>query len=170
MSKFHLSLLSVAVLEVASIRTALAETDRKSVSAIVCQPERPEDRANLKYFARGIQAINKDVLINCPIVRDSTLSALKIFEARYQRGLEPPVPKDLQRKKFSGVLFSCSNVENGNPCVASGEANSSATNDPTSVIFNPVQLPFDEDRHYIFKTTLPKDAILKSLRWTEKVD
>ena len=170
MTQFTRLLLAATMTQVAAMQIIFAETDRKIISGIACQPERPEDRANLKYFARGVQAVNKDVLINCPVTRDSTVSALKIFEVRYQRGFAPPAPNHLLNRKFTGVLFSCSNNANGNPCVASPEADSSRSNDPTSVIFNPVELPSGDDRYYVYKTILPKDAVLKSLRWTEKVD
>ena len=163
-------LLLTATLTHFAMLIAYAETDRKTISGIVCQPEYPEDRANLKYFARGIQAVNTDVRINCPITRDSTLASLKIFEARYQRGFAPPPPNHLMNRKFTGVLFSCTNFDNGNPCNSTPEASSSASNDPTSVIFNPVQLPSGDDRHYVYKTTLPRDAILKSLIWVENVN
>ncbi|MBM3793149.1 MAG: hypothetical protein FJW31_03580 [Acidobacteria bacterium] len=163
-------LATAAVIILVTAPAASAQTDRKIVSGLVCQPENPEDRANLHYFARGVHARNKAVLINCPITRDSTLSGLKFFQARYQRGFEPPPQGqsgDQFVGEFTGTLFSCSDKERGNPCVGIN-VRSDRSNDPTSAAATVIDLPHEDARYYVFKTLLRKNAILKSLYYIKK--
>src|SRR5262245_20739499 len=94
-------LVAAIAVQTALPSTALAETDRKIVSGVGCQAQDPQDRDNLRYWGRGLQAVNKSVQITCPIMRDSTQSAINFVEARYQRGMEIP-PQGSNKDQFIG--------------------------------------------------------------------
>lgn len=170
MTKHACLLLALAVTP-----SAFAETDRKIVSGIVCQAEHPDDRAHLHYFARGVQARGKDVKINCPILRDSTLSAMKFMDIRYQRAFDVG-DKQAFSGIFTGELFSCSDVANSSICKGvkftsnvknKDEFFASAVPDDADLTRD---LPHDDNRVFVYKTVLPKGTLLKSIRYTEKVN
>jgi hypothetical protein len=168
-------LLAAVIVQTALVPAALADTGTKIVSGAVCQAQDPQDRANLRYFARGVQAVNKDVQIICPITRDSTLSAIKRVEVRYQRGMELPPQgsnKDQFIGQFEGSFFSCSNRDPGNACVEksgrSGEHSTGDTTKATSVSIDTSGLKHD-DHYYVYKAVLPEFAILKSITYVEQV-
>lgn len=151
---------------------AHAETDRKIASGMVCQPESPADRDKLSYHARGIEAL-ADVTVTCAITRDSTLSGLKSFEVRYQRGLKNPVPfedRQLLSVTITGSLFSCDSASQAaNPCGTGIPKTTNGSNFATSILFDNPSLDGGEHQYYVYKTTLPKGILLRALEWTEKV-
>ncbi len=174
-----------AVAQINLVPFALGATDKKIISGSICQPERPADRANLEYFARGLRAIGKDVELVCPIVRDSTLSKINFVEVRYQRDFLKFKPGSCDAKHpkddhlppnykdtclFHGEFWSCSNGEPGEADCKKKDGLSpiGAANDPTSVKIGTENLPHDEDNYYVYKTTLPKDTLLKSLTYQEE--
>ncbi len=149
---------------------AFGSTDRKILSGTVCQAEKAQDHENLRYMARGVQAIGKDVEVVCPITRDSSESKIQFVDVRYQRGSALPVqgqPSGQFKGKFKGEFFTCSNLANGNAQCASADADSSATNDPTSVHIETGHLPHTQDNYYAYKSVIPKEAILKSITYVE---
>jgi hypothetical protein len=170
-------LLATVLLQTALISTAFAETDKKIVGGSACQAQEPKDRDHLRYAARGIEALDRDVEITCPIVRDSTKSAINFVDARYQRGFDMP-PQGSDDNQFMGVfkgeLWSCSNGAAGfSECQRakgdSGEDIHPNTNRAFSVNIDAKHLPHDENRYFVYKTTLPKFAVLKSITYQEQV-
>jgi hypothetical protein len=169
--------LSAVILQIALVSTALAETDKKILSGAACQAQDPKERDKLKYFARGVQAFDQDVDITCPIIRDSTgTQGINWIDVRYQRGFNIPPQgsdKDQFMGDFTGSLWSCSNVAAGNAECKGIDGQSHGhpdTTRPTSVHIETKGLPHDENRYYVYKTTLPKFAILKSITYQERVD
>lgn len=163
-------LITVITINTSFVSLALGSTDKKIVSGTICQPQDPEDRANLRYFARGVQAINKDVTVVCPIVRDSTQNRINWVDVRYQRGFDITPQGKLPEftGKFKGNLFSCGNLDAGSSSCKMEDGASDSSNDPTSVHIETKNLPHSDTRYYVFKSELPKGTVLKSITYQEE--
>lgn len=136
--------------------------DGKIMSGTACQAVRPENRRFLRYLVRGVQAVGKDVQVVCGITKDSIGNngrRLLFVDARYQR---PP-----STGTITGEVFSCSMLSAGDANCASRQGSSSASNNPTSVNIDTRALPHDRHRHFVYRTTIPDQAMLKSLRYEE---
>lgn len=152
-----------------------AGTDRKLVSGLVCTAENHGDRDKLRYLARGVVA-TAEVTVLCPLLRDSTLSGLKSLQVNFQRGLKQ-TPQgqspDGGSAPFQGRLYACSSTEHvsaANEPVSCPSV--TASSDPSRLVedldfINPA-LPLGEGQIYVFRVTLFKNTILKSLVYTEK--
>jgi hypothetical protein len=73
---------------------------------------------------------------------------------------------------FKGAVWSCSNVAAGGAECKHSDGNSQGhpdTTRATSVHIDTKKLPHDENHYYVYKTTLPKFAILKSITYQEDV-
>jgi hypothetical protein len=164
------ALLLCAVVVQASLVTPSFASDKKIVGGGVCQPENPQDSANLRYFARGVQAIGKDVLVNCYITRDNSASKLRSINVRYQRSFDPiPQGQPKFSGTFTGTIFSCGNLEIGNPCTGKSGESPPGGNDPTSVSITVGNaLPHDDNRYYVYKSKIPEGTVLKSLTYVEE--
>lgn len=165
------ALLLCAVVVQASLVTPSFASDKKIVGGGVCQPENPqEDSANLRYFARGVQAIGKDVLVNCYITRDNSASKLRSIDVRYQRSFDPiPQGQPKFSGTFTGTIFSCGNLDIGNPCTGKSGESPPGGNDPTSVFITVGNaLPHDANRYYVYKSKIPAGTVLKSLTYIEE--
>jgi hypothetical protein len=169
-------LIGVLILQTWFVSTGYsADTDKKIISASACQVTDPEDRGKLAYRVRGIVA-QADIQITCPITRDSTGkdNPLNWLDARYQRGWSIPPQgsdKDQFMGQFKGTVWSCSNGAAGlSECTAAeGESHGHPdTSDATSVHIETRSLPHDTNRYFVYQTTLPKFAVLKSIAYQEE--
>ena len=155
-------------------RQALASTDRKAVSGVICTAEHGADRGKLRYLARGLVA-TAEVTVICPLLRDSTLSRLKSLQVSFQRGLsQTPINKTPPggSQPFRGRLYSCSSTEHVSAANESLSCPSvTADSDPQrlreDLDFIDPALPMGEGQVFLFKVTLFKDTVLKSLVYTE---
>ncbi len=169
----HLFCALLAAAAAATATPALAGTDRKIVSATLCQPEHPSDRDNVRYMARGVQAVGKDVMITCPLLRDSTLSGIKSLTASFQRGTAAPVlgtPLPGGNRAFEGMLFSCSMLDfvTAQAGCDTAKGSSDAGQMPVhSLSINGSALAHGDKRYYAFKVKLFDGTVLKSLTYTE---
>ena len=172
----------VLLAALAGAAPAHAETDRKVLPGSACQAEFAKDRGEkngrpiLVYMARGLFAAERDVRVTCPLLRDSTLSALNRVEVRFARGLKRPdqgTSGGQYLGDFEGVLMSCSNREITTPCAEdSGVSSKDFRGDTTTtvpIVWDSIKLPFDDERSYAFKGVIPKGTVLMSITYTEIV-
>lgn len=173
---------SIVLLAALACTAAQAETDRKVLPGSACQAEFAKDRGEtdgrpvLVYMARGLFAAERDVPVTCPLLRDSTLSALNRVEVRFARGLKRPAQGSADGQflgDFKGVLMSCSNREITTPCAEdAGVSSKDFRGDTTTtvpIVWDSIKLPFGEERSYAFKGVIPKGAVLMSITYTEVV-
>jgi hypothetical protein len=167
------TIVAVLVWQAFGVQGASAETDRKIVSALVCQPADPTDRENLQYSARGVVNIGKkDIELNCPIIRDSTASALDIVEVFYQRSLSKPNRPDWKfLSPFEGKLISCAALgDKPNSCdEVTRSSSKNSVQFVAKVEFDPIELPHGNTQYYVYKTQLPPTTVLRAIIYTEKV-
>lgn len=168
------TVLAGALALLALVDPAFAGTDRKSVSGVICTAENDADRAKLRYLARGVVATS-EVTVICPLLRDNTLSKLKSLRVNFQRGLGQTPFKESPpggSAPFRGRLYSCSGTEHVS---AENESTSCpsvvANSDPNRLVedldfINPA-LPMGDGQVFVFKVTLFKETVLKSLVYTE---
>jgi hypothetical protein len=173
---------SIVLLSALACASALAETDRKVLPGAICQAEHAKDRGEkdgrpiLVYMARGLFAAERDVPVTCPLLRDSTLSALNRVEVRFARGLKQPGQGGSDGQflgDFKGILMSCSNREITAPCAEdSGVSSKDFRGDTTTtvpIVWDSIKLPFGEERSYAFKGVIPKGTVLMSITYSEVV-